>query len=64
METKNLNRKAWENRELLKQKEIHNCRKSITIIVPLDSGQQRVAEADGRRSWKSKRLGEEGQVIL
>ncbi len=50
MELRNLIERAWENRELLKQKEIQIAIK--TIIAELDSGQQRVAEPMEDGSWK------------
>lgn len=50
MELRTLIESAWENRELLKEKEIQIAIK--TIIAELDSGQQRVAEPLADGSWK------------
>lgn len=50
MELRTLIEKAWENRELLKQKEIQIAIK--TIIAELDSGQLRVAEPAEDGTWK------------
>lgn len=45
MELKEIIEKAWDNREMLKEKEVQIAIK--TIIDDLDSGQRRVAEPDG-----------------
>ncbi|MFT5771726.1 MAG: 2,3,4,5-tetrahydropyridine-2-carboxylate N-succinyltransferase [Algoriphagus sp.] len=50
MELRTLIERAWENRELLKEKEIQIAIK--TIIAELDSGRQRVAEPMEDGSWK------------
>lgn len=50
MELKTLIENAWENRELLKEKEIQIAIK--TVIADLDSGQIRVAEPLEDGSWK------------
>ena len=50
MELRTLIERAWESRELLKEKEIQIAIK--TIIAELDSGRQRVAEPMEDGSWK------------
>lgn len=50
MELRTIIEKAWDNRELLKEKEIQIAIK--TIISDLDSGILRVAEPVGDGSWK------------
>ena len=50
MELRTIIEKAWDNRELLKEKETQIAIK--TIIADLDSGVLRVAEPAGDGSWK------------
>ena len=50
MELKTIIENAWENRELLKEKETEIAIK--TIIADLDAGQIRVAEPTEDGNWK------------
>ncbi len=50
MELKTIIEAAWENREMLKEKETEDAIK--TIIAQLDSGQLRCAEPSGDGNWK------------
>lgn len=50
MDLQTIIEKAWENRDLLKEKDVEIAIK--TVISDLDSGQLRVAEPDGEGGWK------------